>query len=179
MIMEICASEESRDGMNLEKKRNVPLQPSSASPSPLPTPLKRPPPHDPSPQPGFFFTDRSPETAGLRTDLTGYRKNRSNSNSNSKVPVQPVSQPVWSLNQSGLSGNRVGEQKNRRTPKYSFILYEINENFGLSYAHINVKDHTKATIYNHAYKYNSNKPCSLSGGPHFFFGLTSNARKVY
>ena len=49
----------------------------------------------------------------------------------------------------------------------------------MSYAHINVKDHTKATIYNHAYKYNSNKPCSLSGGPHFFFGLTSNARKVY
>jgi len=27
----------------------------------------------------------------------------------------------------------------------------------MSYAHINVKDHTKATIYNHAYKYNSNK----------------------
>ena len=34
---------------------------------------------------------------------------------------------------------------------------EINENFGMSYAYINVKDHTKATIYNHAYKYNSNK----------------------
>jgi len=95
------------------------------------------------------------------------------------VPVQPVSQTVWSLNRSGLSGNRVGEQKNRRTPKYSFILYEINENFGMIYAHINVKDHTKVTIYNHAYKYNSNKPCSLSGGPYFFFGLTSNARKVY
>ena len=55
----------------------------------------------------------------------------------------------------------------------------VNENFAMSYAHINVKDHTKATICNHAYKYNSNKPCSLSGGPHFFFGLTSNARKVY
>ena len=27
----------------------------------------------------------------------------------------------------------------------------------MSYAHINVKDHTKAIIYNHAYKYNSNK----------------------
>ena len=27
----------------------------------------------------------------------------------------------------------------------------------MSYAHINVKDHTKAIIYNHPYKYNSNK----------------------
>ena len=27
----------------------------------------------------------------------------------------------------------------------------------MSYAHINVNDHTKATIYNHAYKYNNNK----------------------
>ena len=27
----------------------------------------------------------------------------------------------------------------------------------MSYAHINVKDHTKATIYTHAYKYYSNK----------------------
>ena len=27
----------------------------------------------------------------------------------------------------------------------------------MSYAHINVKDHTKATIYNYAYKKNSNK----------------------
>ena len=34
---------------------------------------------------------------------------------------------------------------------------EIKENFGLTYAHINVKDRTKAIIYNHAYKYNSNK----------------------
>ena len=34
---------------------------------------------------------------------------------------------------------------------------EINENFGMSYAYINVKDHTKATMNTHAYKYNSNK----------------------
>ena len=34
---------------------------------------------------------------------------------------------------------------------------EIKGNFGISYAHINVNDHTKAGIYNHAYKYNSNK----------------------
>jgi hypothetical protein len=27
----------------------------------------------------------------------------------------------------------------------------------MSYAHISVKDHNKATIYNYAYKYNSNK----------------------
>ena len=27
----------------------------------------------------------------------------------------------------------------------------------MSYAYINVNDHTKARIYNHAYKYNSNK----------------------
>ena len=27
----------------------------------------------------------------------------------------------------------------------------------MSYAHINVKDHAKVTIYNYAYKYNSNK----------------------
>ena len=27
----------------------------------------------------------------------------------------------------------------------------------MSYAYINVNDHTKTTIYNHAYKYNSNK----------------------
>ena len=27
----------------------------------------------------------------------------------------------------------------------------------MSYAHINVKDHIKATIYNYTYKYNSNK----------------------
>ena len=27
----------------------------------------------------------------------------------------------------------------------------------MSYAHINVKDHIKTTIYNYAYKYNSNK----------------------
>ena len=34
---------------------------------------------------------------------------------------------------------------------------EIKENFGISYAHFNVNDPTKAIIYNHAYKYNSNK----------------------
>ena len=27
----------------------------------------------------------------------------------------------------------------------------------MSYTHINVKDHTKTTMDNHAYKYNSNK----------------------
>ena len=27
----------------------------------------------------------------------------------------------------------------------------------MSYAHFNVNDHTKATSYNHTYKYNSNK----------------------
>ena len=27
----------------------------------------------------------------------------------------------------------------------------------MSYAKININDHTKATIYNYAYKYNSNK----------------------
>ena len=34
---------------------------------------------------------------------------------------------------------------------------EIKGNFGISYAHFNVNDLTKAIIYNHAYKYNSNK----------------------
>ena len=34
---------------------------------------------------------------------------------------------------------------------------EIKGNFGISYAHYNVNDPTKAKIYNHAYKYNSNK----------------------
>ena len=34
---------------------------------------------------------------------------------------------------------------------------EIKGNFGISYAHFNVNDPTKAIIYNHAYKYNSNK----------------------
>ena len=34
---------------------------------------------------------------------------------------------------------------------------EIKGNFGISYAHYNVNDPTKAIIYNHAYKYNSNK----------------------
>ena len=31
---------------------------------------------------------------------------------------------------------------------------EIKRNFGISYAHINVNDHTKVIIYNYAYKYN-------------------------
>ena len=34
---------------------------------------------------------------------------------------------------------------------------EIKGNFGISYAHFNVNDLTKPIIYNHAYKYNSNK----------------------
>jgi hypothetical protein len=47
---------------------------------------------------------------------------------------------------------------NQKTDGFKVISRcEINEIFGMSYAHINVKDHTKATIYNHAYKYNSNK----------------------
>ena len=47
---------------------------------------------------------------------------------------------------------------NKKTDGFKVVpRCEINKNFGMSYAHINIKDHTKATIYNHAYKYNSNK----------------------
>ena len=47
---------------------------------------------------------------------------------------------------------------NKKTNSFKVVpRCEINENFGMSYAYINVKDHTKAKIYNHAYKYNSNK----------------------
>ena len=56
-------------------------------------------------------------------------------------PVWPVT-GVLKINSNGL----------KMAPRC-----EIKENFGMTYAHINVNDHTKATIYNHTYKYNSNK----------------------
>jgi len=45
---------------------------------------------------------------------------------------------------------------------------EIKGNFGMSYANININDHTKATIYNYAYKYNSNKRAYKYGVIHLY-----------
>ena len=38
----------------------------------------------------------------------------------------------------------------------------------MSYANININDHTKAIIYNHAYKYNSNKCAYKYGVIHIY-----------
>jgi hypothetical protein len=63
-------------------------------------------------------------------------------------PVRPVYRPVWPV-------YRWFNDIFRRLKVV--LLCEIKGNFDMSYAHINVNDHIKATIYNHAYKYNSNK----------------------
>jgi len=112
---------------------------------------------------GFFFpTDRlKPPRSGSGKPLRFDRKPEKTDQiqiSNKKRQFNrfpPVSRPVRPVNRSGLSGNRGVEQK---TDGFKVVpRCEINENFGMSYAHINVKDYTKAIIYNHAYKYNSNK----------------------
>ena len=57
---------------------------------------------------------------------------------------------------AGLAGIPV-VSSNFPTLKKMDLRCEIKGNFGITYAHFNVNDLTKAIIYNHAYKYNSNK----------------------
>ena len=104
--------------------------------------------------PGFFFTDQwaAVPVAVYRSGLTGYR-------------LKPVKFKIKFKIACSTGSDRLTDRFDRFTGVLtknsdSFKVVprcEINENFGMSYAHINVKDHTKATIYNHAYKYNSNK----------------------
>ena len=60
----------------------------------------------------------------------------------------PVYQPVWPV-------YRWFKEIFRRLKNRSRC--EIKGNFGMRYANININDHTKTTIYNHAYKYNCKK----------------------
>jgi len=90
--------------------------------------------------------DRLPEKTGqIQTSNQKRQFNR----------FPPVSRPVRSLNRSGWVVTGV---LNKKIDGFKVVpRCEINKNFGMSYVHINVKDHTKAIIYNHIYKNNSNK----------------------
>ena len=47
----------------------------------------------------------------------------------------------------------------------------------MSYAKININDHTKAIIYNHAYKYNSNKRAYKYGVIHLYTSNKSSTQE--
>ena len=137
-----------------------------------------------------LITDRSGQTGAVRYRYTGpvcpeTGRYRWNSNLNSNFAVQPVRTGI----PAGLAGIPVIweyrctgrlDRYNGQTGRYTGDLKkfsdgykidprcEIKGNFGMSYANININDHTKATIYNYAYKYNSNKRAYKYGVIHLY-----------
>ena len=74
-------------------------------------------------------------------------------------PIIPVYWPVWPV-------YRWFRAVFRRLKMD--LRCEIKGNLDISYARFNVNDLTKAIIYNHAYKYNSNKRAYKYGVIHIY-----------
>ena len=75
---------------------------------------------------------------------------------------------IWENRYTGRFGRYTGDLKKFSDGYKIDPRCEIKGNFGMSYANININDHTKVIIYNYTYKYNSNKRAYKYGVIHLY-----------